>query len=53
MKIHFAGTVFVGTVFVEVLFNVSIISLHITTGPPIMLPAYLPFLQLHVTEFQK
>ena len=48
VKVHFAGTVFV-----EVLFVTSIISLHITTGSPIILPVYLPFSLLHATGFQK
>ena len=43
--------------FLEVLFDgmifvVCIISLHITTESPIILPTYLPFLQLHVAGFQ-
>ena len=40
VKVHFAGTVFVGIVFVEVLFVVSIISSHMTTGSPVILPTY-------------
>ena len=43
---------FVGTVFVETIFIVSIVSSHITTESSIMLPKYLPFLQLHGVGFK-
>ena len=46
VEVHFVRTVFLGTVFV-----VSIILSHITTESPIILPRYLPFLQLHVPRF--
>ena len=47
----FVGIVFAGTVFVIVLFVASIILLHVTTESSIMLFAYLPLLQPHVTGF--
>ena len=50
--LKFWGMFFVGTVFVRILFVLSIISSHLITELPIMLPAYLPFSQLHVAGFQ-
>ena len=43
---------FAGTVFVKVVFVLSIISLHVTTESSIILPKYLPCLELHFAGFQ-
>ena len=48
VQVHFVRTVFVRIVFVS-----STILLQITTKLSIILPAYFPFLQLHVARFQK
>ena len=45
-KVLFFVTVFVGTVFVS-----SITASHVIIELSIILPAYLPFLQLHVAAF--
>ena len=47
VEVHYVEVRFVGMVSV-----VSIISSHLTTESPIILPTYLTILQLHVTEFQ-
>ena len=52
-KYKFVKVNFVRTVFLEVFLVVSLVSSHITTESSIILPTYLPFLQLQVEGFQK
>ena len=52
-KYKFVKVNFVRMVFLEVFFVVSLVSSHITTESSIILPTYLPFLQLQVEGFQK
>ena len=54
-SLTFVGTVFVEVISVEVVFIrtfTSILSSHIITESPIILPKYLPFSQVRVLGFQ-
>ena len=48
IKVHF-----IGTVFVEIGFVAFIISLHVITELPVILPKCLPHSEVHVLGFQK
>ena len=47
VEVHFLRTYFVEVLLVGMVFVVSIISSHIISESPIILPTHLPFLQLN------
>ena len=51
VEVHSVRTAFVEVLFIGTDFVMSIILSHITTESPIILPIYLPFLQLFVAGF--
>ena len=53
VKVHLLRIVFVEVLFVGIVFVSSTASSHLITESTVILPAYLPFSQVHVAVFQK
>ena len=53
VKVHFVRIVSAEVLFVGIVFVSSTISSHLITESTVILPAYLPFSQVHVAVFQK